>query len=277
MSRSLFIALLVILSLAGSCRSAEQVVRLGDRQPVPFARLIAELKGERLVFIGENHDRAGHHHFQLSVIRALHEAGTPLAIGLEMFTADSQPDLDRWIAGEMEQEDFTRTYYRNWAMPWSLYGDIFLYARRHGIPLIGLNLPRVISRKVAREGFDSLTPEERRQLPPGITCRVDAAYMALIRKAYSVHAGNDKSFVRFCEAQMLWNKSMARRLGEFLQGHPGRTVVVLAGTGHVMKAGIPEEVRRETGVAGKVIIQEEEGLSRAEVTAATADYLVEGF
>jgi uncharacterized iron-regulated protein len=272
----LFLAAVFLLTLAESrCRS-ERIMRLSDRRPVRFVRLIEETRGAHLIFVGENHDRMADHRFQLKVITALKNAGVPLAIGLEMFTAGNQGDLDRWVAGKLDRKRFIASYYRNWGMAWSLYRDIFLYARANGIPLIGINVPREIPRKVAREGFTALTPAERRELPTGITCNVGPAYMALIRRAYAAHMESEESFVRFCEAQMLWNKTMARHLGEYLRSHPGATVVVLAGSGHAMKPGIPEEVRKETGVGATVILPADDDYSRETVTVTDADYLVEG-
>lgn len=272
---SLLLAAAILLPLAASRCRAARIMRVSDRQPVGFAQMIGEIKGARLIFVGENHDRMADHRLQLRVIEALHRAGTPLAVGLEMFTAGSQGDLDRWVAGKMDTESFIASFYRNWEMAWPLYRDIFLYARDNRIPLVGLNVPREIPRKVAREGFAALSPAERRLLPDGITCTVDPAYLAMIRSAYAEHARSDKSFVHFCEAQMLWNRSMAWHLTAYLRAHPGATVVVLAGTGHAMRPGIPEEVRQMAGTPARVVLPEDMGFDRATVTAADADYLVE--
>jgi uncharacterized iron-regulated protein len=237
--------------------------------------MVADIKGTRLIFIGEYHDRMIDHWRELRIIQALYGTGTPLAIGLEMFTYENQKVLDRWVAGKIDEEDFLTSYIRDWDMPWRFYRDIFLYARRHGIPQLGLNLPREIVHKVAKEGFAALTTDERRKLPAGITCNVGTAYMELIRRAFAEHAGNDKSFIRFCEAQMLWNKSMAMRLVEYIQRHPGGSVVVLAGTGHAMKPGIPHEAFNADGIEGKVILPEDDAFSHDTVTESDADYLIE--
>jgi uncharacterized iron-regulated protein len=215
------------------------------------------------------------HWRQVRIIKALKDAGTPLAIGLEMVIAGNQEILDRWVAGKIDEENFVTFYMRNWDTPWSYYRDIFLYARRHGIPLIGLNVPRELVRKVAREGFAALAPEEREKLPAGITCNVDNAYLTLVRRAFAEHGGNDKSFIHFCEAQMLWNKGMASCLQEYIQRHPVGSVVILAGTGHAMKPGIPREALDEAGIEAKVILPEDSVFSRDKVTEADADYLIE--
>jgi uncharacterized iron-regulated protein len=233
-----------------------------------------ELKGSRLIFIGEEHDRLRDHWFQLKVIKALKDGGIPLAIGLEMFTADNQPDLKRWIAGTMDEEEFVRRYQLNWSVPWPMYRHIFIYARQHAIPLVGLNVEREITRKVAREGFAALTPRERKELPEAITCDVDAAYMSLVRRAFAEHKQGDQLFARFCEAQMIWNKAMAWRLQEYMGANPGRTVVVMTGKAHAMKPGIAREIRNEEDVQYRVILPEDEIFKRSSVTFADTDYLL---
>lgn len=265
----------LILFLIIRVCNADRIMRISGRQFISFSQMIDEIRGTRLIFIGEDHDRMMDHWRQLRIIKALKGIGTPLAIGLEMFTAENQEVLDRWVAGKISEEDFTAFYRRNWDMPWATYRAIFIYARWQGIPLLGLNVPRETVHKVAQEGFAALTAEERKALPAGITCNVDTAYMALIRRAFAEHAGNGMSFIRFCEAQMLWNKSMAMRLLEYIQLHPGGSVVVLAGTGHAMKPGIPHEVLNEAGIGAKVILPEDDAFSRSYVTEADADYLIE--
>jgi uncharacterized iron-regulated protein len=268
----IFLAAVLLTLTVNSC-SAAPVLRVGDRQEITFSRMIEEIKGSRLIFIGEEHDRLKDHWFQLKVIKALNDGGIPLAIGLEMFTIASQRDLDSWIAGKMDEEEFVRRYQLNWNVPWPMYRHIFLYARQHAIPMVGLNVRREITRKVAREGFAALTPGERKELPEAITCDVDAAYISLVRRAFAEHRQSEELFVRFCEAQMLWNKAMAWRLQEYMGANPGRTVVVMTGKGHAMKPGIAREIGHEEDVQYRVILPEDEIFNRGSVTVADTDYL----
>jgi uncharacterized iron-regulated protein len=267
------ILILLILAVVGYLRvqGTMQALRLSDRQIMRLDRMVAEIRHSRVVFVGEQHDRKESHRAQLAVIRKLHRSGVPLAIGMEMFRAGSQAELDRWVAGEYGLDDFVRFYSSQWNLPWHLYRDILLYARDNRIPLIGLNLPPGISRKVAQKGFAALTPEERRQLPEEVICKVDPGYMSFIRKAYQSHPGNDRSFTHFCEAQMLWNKGMGFHIRQYLGRNPQRTIVVLAGAGHVMKPGIPDEVFKSAGYPYTVILPEPED---QQATSAESDYLI---
>jgi uncharacterized iron-regulated protein len=220
----------------------------------PAKRTKDELKKVNIVFVGEVHDEIDHHRLQLEVIRALHETDTPMAVGLEMFKSNDQNILDSWIQGKLSLDKFVPAYYENWGLPWPVYQDIFWYARVHEISLLGLNVPNRLTAKVAREGFAALSKDERSLLPSGISCNLDDKYREFVRKAYSGHPSHDRMFDHFCEAQMVWDKSMAWNLVQYLKKNPARTVVVLAGVGHAWKRGIPEQVAMESSFTSRVIL-----------------------
>ena len=261
--------------LAG-CQDGD-VLRLRDRATIPFDRMVGEAAKSRVVVIGESHDNQAHHDLQLKIIRTLYEGGAPLAVGLEMFRAESQDLLDKWWRWGMPTEQFESLYRENWGMPWILYRDIFLYSRQKRIPLVGLNVPRDVIAKVAREGFVSLTEAERKKLPPGLTCTLDEAYRSFIRSTFTEHArASGRSFEHFCEAQMVWDTAMAIYALEYLDKNPGSRIVILAGSVHAWKRAIPRQIatmRPDETVS--VILPAQGGKGdREKITAEDADYLV---
>ena len=252
----------------------DEILRVSDGARMTLPDIISDLQGVKLIFVGELHNDAVHHQVQLAVIRALKGAGASVAVGLEMFRSDSQAHLDEWISEKMDEETFQKIYYANWSSDWALYRDIFFYARQTKVPMIGLNVPARITRKVAEQGFASLTPEELGQLPE-VSCRVDEEYMTFIRRAFGLH-GHDqgKSFTYFCEAQIVWDTAMASNLLTFLEKNPDYIIVVLAGSGHAWKRGIPDRVGQQADVSFRVILPEIPGrLESGTVTIEDADYL----
>jgi uncharacterized iron-regulated protein len=257
------------------CFSADLVLRIKDGAIIPFAQMIGDVKNADMVFVGEVHNLRKHHADQLAVIQAFHEAEIPMAVGFEMFRADSQGTLDAWTRGRLSLDRFLPVYRDNWDMPWSLYQDIFLYVREHELPLIGLNISDDIATKVARQGFASLSAAEKKMLPPGISCRVDDKYMKFIRQAYAEHSMSDQTFMHFCEAQMVWDKSMAWHLLDYRKKNPNRTIVVLAGVGHAWKRGIAEQVSLESKLSIRSILPYLPGqVDQKSVTVKDADYLL---
>jgi uncharacterized iron-regulated protein len=254
---------------------APDVLRVRNGEIIAFDRMVEEVKKAKVIFIGEVHNVREHHRSELALIAALHESDAPLVIGLEMFRSDGNAALDAWVAGTLPLDKFLPSYYDNWREPWPLYRDVFLYAREHRIPLLGLNIPHDIAETVSRGGFASLSREQKKRLPPGISCDIDARYMDFIRKAYADHKRNGKGFARFCEAQMVWDKTMAWNVVEFLKRNPGRTMVVLAGAGHAWKRGIPEQVARLSPFTYTAILPVvPDQVEKKTVTTQDADYLL---
>ncbi|OPY92627.1 MAG: hypothetical protein A4E73_00937 [Syntrophaceae bacterium PtaU1.Bin231] len=266
-------AMLVILA---GCQDGG-VVRLADRASIPFDRMVAEASKSRIILVGETHDNRAHHDLQLKIIRTLHEGGAVLAVGLEMFRAENQELLDKWWRWGMSTEQFEALYRENWGMPWILYRDIFLYSRQKRIPLVGLNVPREIIAKVAREGYGSLTESERKKLPPGLTCTVDESYRSFIRSTFAAHAhGSGRSFENFCEAQMVWDTAMAIYALEYLDKNPASRMVILAGSVHAWKRAIPRQITTmRPDVAVSVILPSADSNKGTEpLTVEDADYVV---
>ena len=268
----IFAIALALLMTAGFC-FAERVIRAADQREITLGEMIREISGSRVILIGEDHDSMLDHWRQIKVMKALNDSAVSFTIGLEMFTSRGQKDLDNWVAGMVPEEEFVRRYYDNWSEPWYMYRDIFIFAQRHVIPMIGLNLLREVTRKVATEGFAALNGEERKMIPGTVTCEVDPSYMALVKRAFAGHGMSDKTFVHFCEAQMLWNRAMAWNILAYLRRHPDRTLVVLAGKGHAMRPAIPREVLKERAVDIRVVLPEDEVFTHWNLSVADTDYL----
>lgn len=234
--------------------------------------MLEDLRRVQVIFMGEFHDHAGHHRAQLSVIDALDDDERPLAIGLEMFRKDSQEALDLWTADQMPLLQFLAVYEDNWSM-WPAYREIFMHARRHAVKMIGLNIPRSITSKVASRGFKSLSSGER-QLLGNVQCEVDPTYGNFIRQAMGGYGGHGTQYLYFCEAQLLWDTMMARNIIDFLKENPDTRVVVMAGSGHSWKFGIPRQLVEQADISYRVILPEIIGrVDRSSVTVEIADYL----
>lgn len=236
--------LILLLAAPAGSRADEPSGRLIDlqtRREIVLETLAPVLARKRVVLVGEHHSNRAHHQGQLAVIRALHRAGARLSIGMEMFRQESQATLGRWVDGTLDETAFRKVWSDNWGYRWDLYAAILNFAREAQIPLVGLNVPREITRQVARNGFASLSPQQRGALHH-IACRVDADYMRYIREAFGGHAHGNLNFEYFCEAQLVWDSVMAIHARDWLAAHPDRVMVILAGAGHAHKLGIPAQL-----------------------------------
>ena len=262
-----------IFFVAGAA-DQKHVFSTRQRERVHLRDVLGRISPPHVVLVGEHHGRIAHHRGQLEVIRQLHDAGMKVIVGLEMFRSDSQWALDQWIAGDIEESRFKKIYYDNWTFDWSAYAIIFRYARENGIPLIGLNVPREITRQVSRGGFESLSPEQKGALRD-VTCRVDDAYMDYIRKAYGAHAHGNLNFEFFCEAQMVWDNVMAINALDPLKRHKDTVLIILTGVGHAQKMAIPEQIHKRSEFPVTVFLPEVPGILDANtIGLSDADYLL---
>ncbi|MFQ5736433.1 MAG: ChaN family lipoprotein [Thermodesulfobacteriota bacterium] len=269
----LFAALVLVSSLGCTHR----MVRVSDMQEVPLPEFVESMKAVRVVFVGELHDKKSHHKLQLDIIRALDEAGMDVAIGVEMFPRENQAELDRWVYGTMGEAEFKEVYRKNWKLPWPQYRDIFLYARERMIPVVALNISRKFIHQVFTEGIGSLSEEQKAEIPSGVTCDVDSEYEGFIKEAMGEHEMEDATFKKFCEAQMVWDAAMAKSVVDYLEHNPGRKMVVLAGSGHSWKRGIPGQMERISGLDYLVILPEDSETGSFKITTKDADYIWTGW
>ncbi len=278
MKKVLFLLIAAVLFAAGCwahLRSSSQIVFDVKRaREIPLSEALADLKEKRIILVGEYHTEKNHHLAQLSVIQMLHESGVRLAIGLEMFRNDSQKSLDRWISGDVSEKEFLEVYYENWNFPWPFYSMIFEYARDQQIKMVGLNVPREITRQVAGQGFGSLNEEQKGKLS-NVTCRVDKEYMEYIRRAFGAYAHGNLNFTYFCEAQLVWDTVMAINALDYLKSDPGTVMVILAGTGHARKPAVPEQIRKRSNLAYAIILPEIPGrIDPNTISSKEADYII---
>lgn len=209
------------------------------------------LSQTQVVYLGEQHDSPADHRAQLDIVQALHRSKPQIAIALEMFQRPYQPFLDQYLAGQITETELRqRTEYdQRWGFPWENYAPILRYAKAHNLPLVALNTPAEITRKVAREGFSSLTREDQQWIPPVSEIRAaPAAYRQMLQEIYDQShqgQGSSSSFENFFLAQVVWDETMAEAIADLLKTNPQRQVVVLAGQGHLVYGyGIPSRVSR---------------------------------
>ncbi|HZV83014.1 MAG TPA: ChaN family lipoprotein [Geobacteraceae bacterium] len=250
-------AVALLLLLSACMGGAARHLNIADRDET--GRMLADLERAKVVFVGEFHDQRDHHRLQLDIIRHLHSRNIPLVIGFEMFKLDQQPLLDRWVLGEVPLEVFVARYLQGWSINWAEYDGIMLFARNNAIPMVALDAPADLVQAVTRKGAGALTPAAMRRLPAGTTTDISSSYRKFMSRAFRTHQIPDFMFDNFCAAQGLRNSTMARRISGYLADNPQRTMVVIAGVGHVMRRAVPSAVSG-AGLSTRIVIPQVEGL-----------------
>ena len=235
--------------------------------------LIERLAEKRVVFVGETHDQYAHHLNQLAIIRGLWKRGKDLAIGMEFFQQPFQADLDAFVRGEIDEKTLLRRteYFDRWGYDYRLYRPILRFARDQGIPLIALNLEREITDRVKAVGIAGLKPAEQARLPQRLA-QESEAYRQRIRAIFQHHPkAEELDFERFLAVQVLWDETMAERAADYLRQHPEKSMVLLAGSGHLEYGqGIPDRLQRRVPVDAAIVLN---GTDRTPSPALADDLL----
>jgi uncharacterized iron-regulated protein len=226
--------------------------------------VLARAAKASVVLLGESHDSAEHHRWQLQTIAALHAARPNMVLGFESFPRRVQPALDRWVAGELSEAEFlAQSDWRNvWRLDPQLYLPLFHFARMNRIPMVALNVESSLTREITQKGYDAVPPDKRegvgRPAPP------TDAYLDWLLPVWADHERpggrqakpdrNDPEFRRFVESQQTWDRAMAEALAAAAK-RPGAPLVVgVMGTGHINHGyGVPHQLKA-LGVADFVTL-----------------------
>ncbi len=204
---------------------------------------------KRVIFLGEEHPQYGQHLAQRDIIRWLVNHGHRVAIGMEAFQRPYQKVIDQYLAGKINLAQFLKgtEYYSRWGYDYKLYKPIIDYAKAHHLPIVALNIPKEITRKVARKGLKSLTPKEKKEIPQDLDFS-NESYRQYLKKVYEAHGHSlkdVKDFETFYQSQILWDEGMAQSIAHYMKEHPDTQMVVIVGKGHVAYGyGIPSRVER---------------------------------
>ncbi len=245
---------------------------------VPQDEVLRSAAGRAAVLLGETHDNAEIHRWQLHVIAALHARDVPLAVGFEMFPREVQPVLDRWVAGEIDVEAFLdrADWEKHWGFDAELYLPIFNFCRQMRVPMVALNCYRALVSRVRREGWDAIPEAERDGLTP--SAPATPAYRQYLLDILNGFGSDgppramDDRFDGFVAAQQVWDRAFAVNIAKARDRFPGRTVVGIIGRGHLEYGhGTPHQLR-DLGIDDfKIFLTRETGSPREARKAAASN------
>lgn len=229
-------------------------VAVGDILHLPTGTLVGEAQmletasDARIVYVGETHDNPASHRLQLKVLEAMVERHPGrVALGMEMLTPAQQEALDRWVAGELSEREFLKAsgWYQQWRMDFDYYRDLFLFARKHRVPVLGLNADKGLVRAVGRKAPEELSAEQRARLPE--MDMSDPYQRALVESIFGGHDQGNSRLEGFLRVQTLWDETMAENIARYLASPQGEDMrmLVMAGGNHIRYGfGIPRRVFR---------------------------------
>lgn len=224
-------------------------------QPLAHAALMADLAAAQVVILGEQHDRADHHRWQLHVAAGL-RAHRPIVMGFEMFPARLTPVLAEWVAGDLSEADFLdRTDWQNvWGFAPELYLPLFRFCRDMRVPMIGLNVERALVRAVGAGGWDAVAQDARDGLAPARPSPLPYRQSLFdltggARPDRAAQSADDPAFDRFVRAQEVWDRAFATHIAAIAAQPEAPLVVGIIGAGHVLFGGGVQWQLADLGIA----------------------------
>ena len=226
------LAVAAALALLGGCavpgnaprptaaNAADAPIALAD-----WPARVAALPAVPVLLLGEQHDAPEHQQLQREAVQTLAAQGRLAALVMEMAErGHSTAGLPR-TATATEVQAALR--WQDTAWPWAAYGPVVMAAVQAGVPVLGGNLPRSQMRAAMQNAaWDA-------HLPPAALAQQHTA----IRDG---HCGllPEAQIGPMARIQIARDAAMAQTAHEALQ--PGRTVVLVAGNGHVLRRlGVP--------------------------------------
>jgi uncharacterized iron-regulated protein len=289
-----------------------QIVDARTGKSVDEPAFWGRLTGARAVCVGEEHNNPHHHWMQLHVVRELIKRlpkGTKLALAMEMFQRPFQGVLDDYAARRIDAAQLRSRsgYEERWGYDYGFYGPTIDAAASAGAQLLAANAAKELTKKVVHHGLESLTADEKAQLPALVLD--DAAHRAWFDGlmedmggsaahgaakpaspadsgeaapvAVPAHGDDDAAEMpsadRIYTVQVIWDESMADTSAKWLAANPGGHVILLAGNGHCHDSAIVRRLKRR-GIADAIsirgVIDDGEGGVAEALAKPINDYVV---
>lgn len=221
----------------------------------PTGRRIAALLPADAVLIGEQHDAPDHHVIERQAVEALVARGRLAALTLEM--AEEGNGTGHLPADATEEQVRTALSWADKAWPWADYGPAVMAAVRAGVPVTGANLPRArMKDAMADVSLDAQLSENARQ-----------AQQKAVREGHC-NLLPESQIGPMTRIQIARDRAMAQAVLKARQ--PGKTVLLIAGAGHVLRPlGVPQHLPSDLKVAS---VQLRAAPAAAAPEGPTSDY-----
>lgn len=222
------------LSLVVSIQLKAQLYQGDTLQIVPETAILDQVVPGSVVILGESHGLAQHRDQHIQVLNGLRAKGLKVSVGMEFVNYTDQMFLDQYLSKELSDDQF-KTIVKWQGFDFEFYKQQILFpSLANGETTLGLNIPRFVTSKIAKQGLESLTPEEAKLMPPNFQPGRDS-YKE--RFADVMHVPVGPSLDRYFLAQSTWDDTMAYTATQFLNAHPDQVLVIVVGEFHAQYGG----------------------------------------
>lgn len=174
--KKIVLALLAqMLALMGfSQNKPAYVLYDANGKKVSYEKMLKTISKADMLLFGELHNNPIAHWLQLEVTKDLHPE-RKLILGAEMFEADNQEALNKYVAGKIDYKGLD-SLARLWNNYKTDYAPLVDFAKKNKLPFIATNIPRKYANLVYREGLETLDnlPDAEKQWIAPLPIEYDA-------------------------------------------------------------------------------------------------------
>ena len=212
------------------------IVELSTQRTLAFEAFVNAVAQAQVVAVGEEHYHPDIQAFELRLLQALvQHRPKHIALAMEFLERDMQSAVDAYLSGSSDAAtlqpqikatpDFIQYYF-----------PLVQYARQAGVPVLALNVPRSLARRVTKEGIqavaESLLPPERAYMAATFVPIQPQYRTYFLQEVAAAHPLAEEQRDRFVEAAHLKDDTMAESLAVFLERAADMTILAIAGRFH---------------------------------------------
>ncbi|HOY32935.1 MAG TPA: ChaN family lipoprotein [Bacteroidales bacterium] len=128
-----------------------------DGKKATYQKMLKDILSCEVVLFGEIHNNPISHWLELQLAKDLYKAKKQdLVLGAEMFEADNQETVDKYLKGQLTEDEFKSkiTLWKNYETD---YRPFVEFARNTNLKIIATNAPRRFASQVHKGGFEDLS------------------------------------------------------------------------------------------------------------------------
>jgi uncharacterized iron-regulated protein len=226
----------VVVTTARGTQLQGTVVELATQRTLSFEAFVKAVAQAQVVAVGEEHYHPDIQAFELRLLQALvQHRPQRVALAMEFLERDMQSAVDAYLSGNSDAATL-QTQIKATPAFIEYYFPLIQYARQAGVPLLALNVPRSLARRVTQEGLQPVAES----LPPTARTYLAATFLPItpqyrtyfLQAVAAAHPLSEEQRDRFVEAAHLKDDTMAESLAAFLERAADMTVLAIAGRFH---------------------------------------------
>lgn len=208
-----------------------KIYDVNKQKEITLNSIILDMSNADVLFFGEEHNDSIGHYLELEIFKKLNEKfPQKVALSLEMFHTDIQPEVDEYLANVISEKNFIKE-----ARAWSNYQDykpLIEYAKENKLKVIAANAAARYSNAVTVGGLGVLKNFPKASLnflPP---LPVDTATGRYNEKFTDLLGGHNMGTMKVYQTQNFWDATMAWSIAKFAKENKGIKVLQLNGRFH---------------------------------------------